>query len=98
MQTFHEFSSLWSSLFTHRNDFSELPIPAHLWPESDPALSFVEQWFALFHTQSIGPRLFVDAILESHQDVPSFRDGLQVQKVIEAAIRSHQTGCWVAVD
>jgi predicted dehydrogenase len=81
-----------------QNDFSELPIPEHLWPESDPALSFVEQWFARFRTQSIGTRLFVDAILESHQDVPTFRDGLQVQKVIAAAIKSHQTGCWVDVD
>lgn len=81
-----------------QNDFSELPIPAHLWPEGDPALSFVEQWFALFRTQSIGPRLFVDVILENHPVVPNFRDGLQVQKVIAAAIKSHQTGCWVDVD
>jgi predicted dehydrogenase len=78
-------------------DFVDLPIPAHLWPEGDPALSFVEQWFALYHSQSIGSRLFVDVILENHRDVPNFRDGLQVQRVIEAALQAHQTGCWVSV-
>jgi predicted dehydrogenase len=81
-----------------QNGVEDLPFPTHLWPEGDPTLSFFQRWFALYHSQPIGSRLFVDAILENRPVTPNFRDGLQTQKVIEAAMKSHQTGCWVAVD
>jgi hypothetical protein len=43
-------------------------------------------------TQSIGPRLFIDAILDDRPIEPSFHDGHQVQRIVEAAMESHQTG------
>ena len=46
----------------------------------------------MFWTQSIGPRLFIDAILDDRPIEPSFHDGHQVQRIVEAAMESHQTG------
>lgn len=48
--------------------------------------------FAVFRTQSVGPRLFIDAILDDRPIEPSFHDGHQVQRIVEAAMDSHQTG------
>jgi predicted dehydrogenase len=48
--------------------------------------------------QSIGPRAFVDCIMEDRPAVPSFADGVKAQAVIEAALRSAETGCAVAVE
>ena len=45
----------------------------------------------------IGNRLFIDAILEDRPITPSFREGLKVQEVIEAALASHQQGKWVSL-
>ena len=45
-----------------------------------------------FHKQMIGPRLFVDAILHDYQPEPGFDVGVKVQKVLNAAMESHQTG------
>jgi predicted dehydrogenase len=48
-------------------------------------------------TQPCGPRAFVDAIVEDRPAVPGFEDGVMAQSVIEAALRSQETGCAVAV-
>src|SRR6478735_377193 len=48
--------------------------------------------FAVFRTQSVGPRLFLDAIVDDLDISPSFVDGHQVQRVIEAALQSGQSG------
>lgn len=40
----------------------------------------------------VGPRLFVDAIVRDYQPEPGFGVGLKVQKVLNAAMESHQTG------
>jgi predicted dehydrogenase len=53
--------------------------------------------FDVFYTQSVGDRLFIDAILEGRQVSPSFYDGLKVQEVIDAAIVSDREGRWVTV-
>ncbi len=50
-----------------------------------------------FVKQSVGPRLFIDAILEDRQVVPNFYEGLKVQEVIDAVIESDQQGCWVSL-
>jgi predicted dehydrogenase len=50
-----------------------------------------------FARQSVGPRLFVDAILEDRNLEPDFYDGLKVQEVIDAAVESHERGVWMAV-
>ena len=47
--------------------------------------------------QSVGPRLFIDAILADRPVSPDFLDGLEVQKVIDAALESHRIGCWVSL-
>jgi predicted dehydrogenase len=50
-----------------------------------------------FYKQSVGPRRFVEAILEDRPLSSNFFDGLKVQEVIEAALLSQQQGQWVAV-
>ena len=52
---------------------------------------------APFHDQPIGPRLFVDAIVENRAVSPSFYEGLKAQEVIDAAFESNRRGCWVAL-
>ena len=50
-----------------------------------------------FNEQSLGPRAFIDAILEDRPAVPNFHDGLRAQEAIDAALASHRTGRWMAV-
>jgi predicted dehydrogenase len=47
---------------------------------------------ATFRTQSIGPRQFVDAILGEPSSAATFVDGYAVQQLMEAALKSSQTG------
>ena len=47
--------------------------------------------FSIFEKQSVGPRLFVDAILEDRPLRPDFGDGHAVQCVVEAALRTERT-------
>jgi predicted dehydrogenase len=48
--------------------------------------------FAVFRQQSVGPRLFLDAIVGDLDISPSFSDGHQVQRIIEAATQSELSG------
>lgn len=73
-------------------EFKTLGIPEHFFDNLDPA-----DPFAQFSTRSAGPRLFIDSILEDKQPSPNFNDGLNVQKVIEAALESDETGSWVPI-
>lgn len=58
--------------------FSE---PDALWGDShDDPLS-------LFYKEPIGPRVFVDAILEDRPATPNFYDGLKAQEVIDVALQ-----------
>jgi predicted dehydrogenase len=54
--------------------------------------------FGVFTRQSVGSRLFIDAILNDTPITPSFYDGLKVQEVIDAAIRSDRTGHWIMIE
>jgi len=72
-----------------------LAVPPHLWEDDDPDTSFGERAAGLFRQRSIGTRLFIDGILEGHSVSPSFLEGLKVQEVIDAAIESHRSACWV---
>ena len=49
----------------------------------------------IFRTASAGPRAFVEAALAQRQVEPNLRDGLAVQRVIDAALRSSEAGCRV---
>ncbi len=69
-----------------------LPVPERLQGDLDPLNSM-----APFAQQSVGPRLFVDAILQDRDIEPDFYDGLKVQEVIDAAVESHRRGAWVEI-
>jgi predicted dehydrogenase len=62
---------------------------------ADPAAHPMTAMLAPFRDQAIGPRLFIDAIIEDRPVDPNFYDGLKAQAVIDAAFESHQSGCWV---
>jgi len=68
----------------------ELPIPRHLWGDADRRDPFV-----VFREQSVGDRLFVDAIVDDRPASPSFFDGLQTQRVVDAALEASRQGRWV---
>lgn len=72
-----------------------LTIPADLLNGIDPATPVFEQLMQPFMTQSVGTRLFIDAIVNDWPLSPSFHDGLKAQAVIEAAIAANQRECWV---
>jgi hypothetical protein len=46
----------------------------------------------VFEKQSAGPRLFIDAILEDKLPSPNFYDGFKVCEVVDAALKSAETG------
>ena len=78
--------------------FETLPVPDDLWGDVDRS-DFLSSLFpGLFLKQSIGDRLFIDAILEGRQVSPSFTDGMKAQEVMEAAIESHHNGTWVPLN
>ena len=45
----------------------------------------------------VGPRHFIDAILNDTAISPNFHDGYQVQRVMEAALESAKSGCAVSL-
>lgn len=67
-------------------------IPTELWGEASP-----NDFRDLFATESVGPRLFVDGIVNDVPISPNFYDGYKVQQVIEAALESQRTGHTVSV-
>jgi predicted dehydrogenase len=74
-------------------EFQRLEIPQHILQGVDPG-----DIMGVFHKHLVGPRLFVDAILRDYQPEPGFDIGLKVQKVLKAAMESHQTGQRVYID
>lgn len=73
--------------------FSRLAVPDEL--QKDVA---EDEIYDPYVKQSAGPRLFIDAILEDRPVSPDFYDGFKVQEVIDAALESQRTGCWVSLD
>lgn len=47
--------------------------------------------------QPIGDRLFIDAVLAGQKVTPSLYDGWKAQQVVDAALLSHERGCFVRV-
>jgi predicted dehydrogenase len=66
-------------------------------PAAEGVGSYEERLLASWKRRSVADRLFVDAILSDQQVAPSFEDGVAVQRVIDAALESHQTDSWVDV-
>lgn len=50
-----------------------------------------------FKTESVGPREFIDAIVDDRQIYPGLYEGYKVQQVIDAALESHRSGCRVTI-
>lgn len=73
-------------------EFKILPVPDGLWGNADRS-NFLDT----FIKQSVGTRLFIDAILEDRPVSPNFYDGLKVQEVVDAAIESHHSGRFVSL-
>jgi predicted dehydrogenase len=57
----------------------------------DKSLEFLDK-------PKLGPRLFVDSILNDHPANPNFYDGYKAQQVIQAALESNLTGKAVAIN
>ena len=72
--------------------FRTLPVPDAFGGDLD-----LDRAIKRFTEQSLGPRAFIDAILEDRPAVPNFHDGLRAQEAIDAALASHRTGRWMAV-
>jgi len=65
----------------------EVPTSFHVSASGDPLVTFR-------YAQSFE---FVDAIVNNRPCSPSFYDGVAAQGVMEAALESHRTRCWVEV-
>jgi len=72
--------------------FETLPVPVDIAGDVDP-----RNPLQVFVRQSVGDRLFIDAIQQDRPVEPSFHAGMTTQAVIEAALQAHKTGCWVPV-
>ena len=66
-------------------------------PESYYGNADRDAGFGVFTHNSVGTRLFIDAILNNSSIQPSFEHGYRVQRVIDAAIQSHQSKRTIAL-
>lgn len=75
-------------------EFQEIPIPDEYLHGTQRNAPHYEQLARIFIEQAIGPRLFIDGILENRLVKPGFYEGMKVQEIIEAALESelHQNG------
>lgn len=81
-------------LASGNNGFQALPVPDDYLQGLDPAQPVGPQMGALFSQPGMGSRSFVDAILAGQTVAPSFYEGWQTQRVIDAALASHEHGNW----
>ncbi|MEZ4869398.1 MAG: Gfo/Idh/MocA family oxidoreductase [Caldilineaceae bacterium] len=79
------------------NGFQDLAIPDQYLLGLDPTQPVGPQMGLLFSQPGMGSRSFVDAIVNGQTVAPSFYEGWQVQRVIDAAIASQESGGWVGV-
>ncbi len=66
-------------------------------PAAEGVGSYEERLLASWKRRSVADGLFVDAIVNDRRVEPSFEDGVAVQRVMDAALESHQTGSSVGV-
>ncbi len=78
-------------------ELTPLPIPQTVLQGIDPHSPFFDQYTQIFTQQSVGCRLFIDAIVHDHAVVPSLYDGLKAQEIMEAAIHANQQARWIDV-
>lgn len=76
---------------------SPLALPESYWPEFDADRPYGEQLFGFASYGPVPARLFVDSILSGAAAGPSFLDGWQAQRVIDAAFVSSRDRRWVTL-
>jgi predicted dehydrogenase len=72
--------------------FQTIPVPEEYLNGVEPGAIV-----PVFEKHLVGPRLFIDAIRNDYMPSPNFYEGFKVQQVMDAAIESHASGCWVDV-
>jgi predicted dehydrogenase len=85
--------ALWGA--RHNDPPQLLPIPEHLARGFGPPEERRAMAELLFSNLT---RLFAEGIRSGRQPSPSFRDGLQAQRVLDAVDKSAQTGSWIPVE
>ncbi len=83
------------NIYGARNDqdsVETLPVPDQYYEDVDR-----DNFWEVFQKRSLGPRAFVDAIINDTPIVPDFFDGYQTQRVIEAALESARSGSAVTL-
>jgi predicted dehydrogenase len=81
-----------------QQEWQTLEVPDALWHDAERTGPLIDQIFDLFRRQSVGSRLFIDAILDDRPMDSTFYDGWKAQQVIDAAIASHEQGRWIAIE
>jgi predicted dehydrogenase len=75
----------------------ELPIPDHIWGNARRD-KVPETYKDMFRVEDHMVRGFIDGIVNDKPLSPDFHDGARIQRILSAAIQSHQSGCRVEVD
>ena len=74
--------------------WQKLSVPDEYWGDVDR-----NDWIpGIFTHHPAGPRLFIDAIVKNTPLSPSFYDGCKTQEVVDAALKSAETGKVVDID
>lgn len=75
----------------------ELPIPDHIW-QSARRETFMESYNAIFREEDHMTREFISAILKGEQVDPDLAAGARIQRILDAALLSHQQGRRVLIE
>lgn len=74
----------------------ELPVPDSVWQGARHD-TVKDTYHDIFRDQDHMTREFITACAEGKQCQPDFREGARIQQLIEAAVASAKSGCWVDV-
>ncbi|MDQ7025453.1 MAG: Gfo/Idh/MocA family oxidoreductase [Anaerolineae bacterium] len=75
----------------------DLPIPDHIW--GNARRDTVHNTYKdLFRKENFMIRQFISAIVNDEETSPTLDDGARIQRLLDAAVRSHQTGRRVTID
>ena len=81
-----------------QDDFQSLCVPDSLLENVDRTATPFAQFVQVHTGQSVGDRHFIDSIIQNTAASPSFFDGYEVQRIMDAAIDSHTNSRWTLVD
>ena len=75
----------------------ELPIPEHIW--GDARRDSVHNTYRdMFRSEDFMIRGFINGIINDTQVAPNFKHGARIQRLLSAAVHSHETGRRVEVE